>query len=87
MVAATTLLERMLQPFVGDMPLEYARKILSVDFTPEDLARHRELAAKSQLGTLTYDEQTELHDLVVVNDLLTILHAKAQLSLNQSSAA
>jgi hypothetical protein len=36
---------------------------------------------------LTEAERIELHDLVTVNDLLSILHAKAQLSLNQASAA
>jgi hypothetical protein len=77
----------MLRPSVGDMPFDYARQLLAVDFTPAELARHCELAEKSQAGSLTEVERIELDDLVMANDLLTILHAKAQLSLKQASAA
>jgi hypothetical protein len=87
MLSTTSVLERMLRPSVGDIPADYARQLLAIDFTDDELARHRELAEKSQLGTLTESERTELDDLLTANDLLIILHAKAQLSLKQASAA
>ncbi len=87
MLSPTSVLARMLRPTVGDMPAEYARQLLAVDFTSAELARDRELAEKSQLGSLTENERVELDDLVTANDLLTILHAKAQLSLKPASAA
>jgi len=49
--------------------------------------RYLELSAKSQLNELTHDEQIELDDLLTANDVLTILRAKAQKSLNRASAA
>jgi hypothetical protein len=78
--------KRLHQSFVGDMPVDYARRVLAVDFTPEEVAWHRELAEKSQLGALTQDESLELNDLLTANDLLIMLHAKVQLSLKQASA-
>ena len=87
MQPGTSILERVLNSSVGDMPADYARQVLAFDFTPADQARHVELAEKSQLGTLTDDERLELDDLLTANDLLTILHAKAHLSLQRSSAA
>lgn len=83
----SSVLEPLLQSAVGDMPPDYARRVLEVDFTPAEVARHRELAEKCQLGTLTEEEHVELDDLLTANDLLTILHAKAQLSLKRPSAA
>ncbi len=83
----TSILERLLNSSVGDMPIDYARRVLAFDFTPEEQARHVELAEKAQLGTLTEAEGIELDDLLTADDLLTILHAKAHLSLKQSSAA
>jgi hypothetical protein len=87
MLTSSSALERLLRPSVGDMPVEYARRLLQMSFSPADQARHAELAEKSQLGTLTGEERQELDDLLTANDVLMILQAKAQLSLNQSSAA
>ena len=83
----SSILERLLQPSVGDMPADYAQRMMDIDFTDTDLARHRELAEKSQRGGMTEVERAELEELVLANDLLTILHAKAMLSLKHASAA
>ena len=87
MVPNSSILERLLQPSVGDMPADYARRMLEVDFTDNDLERHEMLVAKSQAGGISEAERAELQELVLANDLLTILHAKAMLSLKHVSAA
>jgi hypothetical protein len=86
MVAQSSVLERLLHPEEGDLPPDFARRILTLDFDPADHARYLELSEKSQLGTLTEDERLILSDLLTANDVLTILRAKAQLSLNKLSA-
>lgn len=85
MVAQSSALERLLHPEQGDLPAEFARRILTLDFDPADHARYLELSEKSQLGTLTEEERLVLSDLLTANDVLTILRAKAQLSLNKLS--
>ena len=80
-------LERVFQPAQGDLPLAVARELLKFDFPPEDHARYEALSEKAQLGTLTPDEQADLDDLLAANDVLMILRAKAQISINKSSAA
>jgi hypothetical protein len=86
MVAASTALERLLRPSVGDLPAEFAKRLLALDFTPADHARYLELSERAQLGTLSEDEQFELDDLLAANDVLTILHAKAKSSLKSPAA-
>ncbi len=56
-------------------------------FSDDDRARARELSEKAQLGTLSLDEQDELDDLVLANDVLMILQAKARSSLRPTTAA
>jgi hypothetical protein len=80
-------LERLLSPSVGDLPAEYARRLLTLEFTSAEQARYLELSEKAQLGTLSNEEQMELDDLLTANDVLMILRAKAMSSLNPSSAA
>ena len=87
MLAPHSALERLLRPAEGDLPLDFARRLLALDFAESDHTRYRELSDKSQLGQLTRDEEIELDDLLTANDVLTILRAKAQTSLNKSSAA
>jgi hypothetical protein len=86
MLAQPSALERLLRPSEGDLPADFARRLLSMDFTPADQSRYRELSEKSQLGTLAPEERLELDDLLTANDVLTILHAKAQSSLKPSAA-
>ena len=65
-------------------PAEYARQLLAATVTPAEQARCDALSDTAQLGTLTAEERGELEELIVANDLLTILHAKAELSLRAS---
>jgi hypothetical protein len=86
MVAQSSVLERLLHPEEGDLPVEVAERILALDFEPADHARYLELSEKSQIGTLTAEDRVILNDLLVANDVLTILRAKARRSLNKHSA-
>ena len=83
MVAQSSVLERLLHPEEGDLPPEFARRVLALDFDPADHARYIELSEKSQVGTLTDDDRVVLNDLLTANDVLTILRAKARLSLSK----
>ncbi|HEY1685465.1 MAG TPA: hypothetical protein VGG19_11930 [Tepidisphaeraceae bacterium] len=86
MVAQSSVLERLLHPEQGDLPPEFAQRILALDFDPADHARYLELSEKSQHGTLTAEERVALNDLLIANDVLIILRAKAQLSLHNRSS-
>ena len=87
MAVRTSTLERLLKPAEGDLPADFARKLLALDFSPEDHARYAELAQKAQAGTLSEAEQIDLDDLLTANDVLVILRAKAQVSLNSQPSA
>jgi hypothetical protein len=86
MPASPSALERILQPTQGDLPADYAKRILALDFAEADHARYRDLSEKAQLGQLTEQERIELDDLLTANDVLTILRAKARMSLKSSAA-
>ncbi|HEY7089826.1 MAG TPA: hypothetical protein VH518_17140 [Tepidisphaeraceae bacterium] len=76
-----------MRPSEGDLPQDFARKLLELDFSPADHARYRELSEKAQLGQLTDQEKLDLEDLLTANDVLTILRAKARTSLNSRPSA
>jgi hypothetical protein len=86
MSIAESALERLLRPSEGDIPPEFARCLLALDFSPADHTCYHELSEKAQAGTLTPDESEALTDLLTANDVLTILRAKARPSLAGSSA-
>lgn len=65
---------------------ELARRILAMDFPSEDHARVKELSDKAREGSLSNSESAVLDDYIAVNDLLTILKAKARMSLQQPAA-
>ncbi|HZL38364.1 MAG TPA: hypothetical protein VFC78_23830 [Tepidisphaeraceae bacterium] len=81
MKAAPSILERVIKPREGDFSEEHARYVLSLHFSPEDLARYELLAAKAQEGDLTDAEAAELDEFLEVNTLLIVLKSKARISL------
>ena len=81
------VLERVINPQKGGMSPELAKQVLAMDFSAEDHARYESLAYKAQEGTLTAEERSELDEFVNVNDLLTLLQAKARISLRQHNSA
>jgi hypothetical protein len=69
------------------LPSAVAEYLLQLDFPPEDHARYLELSAKAQAGTLAAEEAAELDDLLLANNVLTILQSKARVSLAQRTPA
>ncbi len=82
-----SVLERILNPSEGDLPPDFARRLLSLGFSEEEHQRYRELSDKAQLGQLSTEERSELDDLLTANDVLTILQSKARASLNKKPSA
>lgn len=66
---------------------EAAAAILQLNYVESDHVRMAELAAKSNEGTLTSDERRELDSYVFVGDVLSLMKAKARLSLRRQPAA
>lgn len=63
------------------MSAEAARGILALDFAERDKARVKELGIKSNVGTLTAEERSELESYVRVGKMLAVLQSKARRSL------
>jgi hypothetical protein len=82
------IVKRILRPEAGDMSVDVARYFLGVRLSDFDRERMTELGIKANRGTIAQDEKGELDSYIRVCDLLSILQAKARLSLKtQSSAA
>ena len=81
------ILDRVIDPTLGNFPRDLARQVLKFAFPPGDRARYESLSYKAQDNTLTSAEPAELEDYVNVNDLLMILKAKAEASLRQQNPA
>ena len=55
-----------------------ARALLKMQFSPQDLARMQELAAKARRGDLTEPESVEIDTFERMGCLLDILHSQAR---------
>ena len=86
MASRTSILEHVIEPERPGLAQDLARYVLSLGFPPSDQARYGELAERAQEGALTPDEKAELDDFLSVNDFLTIVQAKARISLANGSA-
>jgi hypothetical protein len=82
-----TVLERLLEPDVGEFSVELSRYLLKVRVSDEERAKMKFLSERARQGTLTEDEQSELDEMLVANNVLMILQAKARTSLKHSPAA
>jgi len=80
------ILKRLLKPEAG-MPLDTAKYILDVHLEEKDHDRMQELGVKANRGTLTPEEDRELQYYLLICDVLSILHAKARLSLKTHNTA
>jgi hypothetical protein len=81
MVSQISALERLIEPGNRAIPTVVTQYLLQLDFPPEDHARYLELSAEAQAGTLTTEETAQLDDLLLANNVLTILRSKARVSL------
>jgi len=87
MVSQSGILERIIEPQRGGFSPEHARYVLSLDFSPEEHGVYASLSDKAQAGALSDQERADLDDFLTVNALLTILQAKARISLNRHGPA
>ena len=60
---------------------EVARYLLSIEFSEGDHARMQELMDKSNEGTLTPDEDSELDSYVNIANVLSVMHSRARVAL------
>ena len=81
-----TLLDSLLEPFGDCLTPEVAQKLVNLQANEAVVARVDELADKCNEGTLTPDERAEYESYVQVNQVMTLLKAKARKFL-QSTAA
>jgi hypothetical protein len=68
------------------MPPESAKAVLSINFTPEDEERMRELMERNNRGTITDRERAEMESYRRVGTFLGIVQAKARLRLKHAGA-
>lgn len=73
----------LLVPEEGTFSPELAQYLLSLRFPAASVARYQELADRVSDGTLTDEEKSELDSYVQADAILSILKAKARLSMMQ----
>lgn len=69
------------------MPPEGARALLALRFTPEAISRMDELAAKNRTNAISPTEREEMEKYMRVGNFLSVIKAKARLSLTRHGAA
>ena len=81
------IFEELIQPADGNFSPELAQYVLSLKFSPAQIARYEDLADRVQEGKLSPDEKTELEAFVHANTILGIIKGKARRSLVQNTSA
>jgi hypothetical protein len=76
---------RIVHPEEGNLPQDVSHLILNLRFESEDVTRMNELAEKNNRGVLSEIEHQEMEKYLRVGNFLNLLHAKARLSLHNSS--
>lgn len=71
----------------GQLPPDLAKAILLLKFSERDHDRMAQLSDRCSLGALTKQEETELEAYKRVGMIISILWAKARLSLNRHGEA
>lgn len=74
----STILEKMLEPAISEMPPEYARKLLQLRAGGEVLARIEQLRSKANQGKLTEGEALEYKEIVEAIDIVSMLQQQAR---------
>ncbi|HET6252388.1 MAG TPA: hypothetical protein VFE47_32175 [Tepidisphaeraceae bacterium] len=75
------ILTRAIQPERGDWSVETANSFLTMRVAPVDCDRMHALARLAQAGKLSPVEEIEIENYRQVTGVLTLLHAKALVSL------
>lgn len=84
MATATDFLSTYIEPLAENLTPQQARKILAAKPTEKLVARVQMLADKANDGTLTEQERAEYEYYVDVDDVISLLKAKARHLLQQS---
>jgi hypothetical protein len=79
------ILARVIAPEAPTLPPDTARLVLTFDFGQEDRERMNLLAEKARAGTLAAEEQAEIDCYERVGHFLSLLRAKARISLQQEN--
>jgi hypothetical protein len=79
-----TILSQLLLNGQGGGTPEFARYLVSLEFSSADKARMHELAVKNQAGKISPQELRELDGYVKAGDLLAILQSKARMALKKN---
>ncbi len=78
MSTITSIFDHYFEPVTAVFTRELAEKIVGLQPDPKVVARVSELATKSDDGTLTDDERSELESYVDAGDLISLFKAKAR---------
>jgi hypothetical protein len=76
-----SILRRVVDPEQPFLAPEAARAILRLRFSPADVRKMNQLAAKSRRGTLAPGDEEELENFIRVGQTLGILQSQARRSL------
>lgn len=79
---SVSLIDRFWEPVLTP---DVARRIIELQPDPEFVSHVRELAVKSNAGTLSESERQEYEQFVSENDLFAILQAKARKVLRRQA--
>ena len=74
---------RLMQARKEHLAPEVAEYLLSLDFDESDRVRMLELAARSEAGELTREEQVEFDSYLHIGNLLTVMQSKARVALRR----
>jgi uncharacterized protein YnzC (UPF0291/DUF896 family) len=85
-ISEADILNEMVAPDVGDFPPEGARALLALQFTPTAVSRMNELAEKNRLDAISAVEREEMEKYMRVGNFLSVIKAKARLSLSKHNA-
>lgn len=80
------ILNEMVSPDGGDLPPEGAKALLALQFTPKAVSRMNDLAEKNRLDAISALEREEMEKYMRVGNFLSVIKAKARLSLSKHSA-
>lgn len=80
------ILNEMVSPDGGDLPPEGAKALLAFQFTPKAILRMNELAEKNRTDAISPMEREEMEKYMRVGNFLSVIKAKARLSLSKHNA-
>jgi hypothetical protein len=76
------ILGRVIDPGKPLLSRAAAGSLVALEFAPDDKAAMQELAARARAGVLTPEDERAIEAYGRVGSLISILHAKARMTLN-----